>query len=572
MRRRGARPEPEIETAPPASGDAPSPRPLGMRMAELSSKSGVARETIHFYLREGLLPRPKKGGRTVAYYGEEHLERLRLIRRLREEKYLPVAVIRRLLESPAAAERDVDALAEVLHIIPDEGGGGPAPSAEALREAVARGLLGPAAASRSRDEARRAGEARDAREARGADRVGAAVGGESSAIEPAAIELGAIELGASEPAAIEPAAIEPAAIEPVAIEPAERRVLAAVEEALALDEDARRLTLDDLAACAVSLTALVSREAELFFDAVFRVGEVGGSIAALRSGRPAVARYIAAYRDLMLRRIVEDLLTGVEEGPDAVIRAATVPLSPACEAALGVADLRRARWDAFRAHPGEEPARALVWHLFGSGAAADLAMLPPEVREAAGARLGPLVAWGAHESARGAATHEALERAVRSAPDLALGGILLGEANVARGVRRVSHDARGGAGLLDEAIPALHRVMTADVESDPEPVARAFGWFHRGRLELALPAVLGRKARGAAALERAIAIVEEHAAAIEAVARVRIAGNAMLFLGRHHAAAGAVERARSELEKAAGMDREGAIGRMAREELAAIGG
>src|SRR5512144_1637918 len=95
----------------------------GMRMAELAAKSGVARETIHFYLREGLLPRPEKGGRTVAYYGEEHLERLRTIRRLREEKYLPIAVIRRLLESPAG-ERDLDVLADVLHIIPagDEAG------------------------------------------------------------------------------------------------------------------------------------------------------------------------------------------------------------------------------------------------------------------------------------------------------------------------------------------------------------------------------------------------------------------------------------------------------------------
>ena len=88
-------------------------------MAELAAKSGVARETIHFYLREGLLPRPQKGGRTVAYYGEEHLSRLLLIRRLREEKYLPIAVIRRILLAPfASAERDLDALADVLHILP----------------------------------------------------------------------------------------------------------------------------------------------------------------------------------------------------------------------------------------------------------------------------------------------------------------------------------------------------------------------------------------------------------------------------------------------------------------------
>src|SRR5262249_31087487 len=99
--------------------------PVGMRMAELAAKSGVARETIHFYLREGLLPRPRKGGRTVAYYDAEHLERLRLIRRLREEKYFPLAVIRKVLETPGAtAEGDLDGLAEVMHIVPGGKGGG----------------------------------------------------------------------------------------------------------------------------------------------------------------------------------------------------------------------------------------------------------------------------------------------------------------------------------------------------------------------------------------------------------------------------------------------------------------
>src|SRR5262249_21088316 len=121
---------------------ADSGEPL-MRMAELAQRSGVARETIHFYLREGLLPRPQKGGRTVGYYGEEHLSRLLLIRRLREEKYLPIAVIRRILEAPfASGERDLDTLADVLHILPKGEGNKPDPSITARREAEARGLLG----------------------------------------------------------------------------------------------------------------------------------------------------------------------------------------------------------------------------------------------------------------------------------------------------------------------------------------------------------------------------------------------------------------------------------------------
>jgi DNA-binding transcriptional MerR regulator len=485
----------------------------GMRMAELAARSGVARETIHFYLREGLLPRPEKGGRTVAYYGEEHLERLRLIRRLREEKYLPIAVIRRLVESPAA-EGDVDVLAEVLHLIPpdDEEGARP-PAPEALAAAEARGLLGGGRAGDRVDRGRRPG------------------------------------LPSEEPSS--------------APDPAERRVLRVIEDAVALRDAARRLTLDDLEACAKSLSALVGREALLFFDLMFDSGDVGGSIGALREGRGSVARFITAYRDLMLRRIVEEVLLGLERGPEAVLRAATVPLSPRREEELGVPARREALWSAWRRGGGEEDASRLVWHLFGAGAAADLAALPAEVVERARPRLAPLVAWGALESGRSAATLAALERAAAEAPDLALGQILLGEAIVARGLRR----RHGGASLLEEAVPALHRVFTADPSRDAAPMAQAFGWFHRGRLELALPAVLGRGERGIASLERALRLLGED---VEPAARARIGANARLALGRHHASAGARDRARALFEEARAVDPEGPIGRVAEEELARV--
>ena len=39
-----------------------------MRMAELERLSGVPRETIHYYLREGLLPAPSRQGKTQALY------------------------------------------------------------------------------------------------------------------------------------------------------------------------------------------------------------------------------------------------------------------------------------------------------------------------------------------------------------------------------------------------------------------------------------------------------------------------------------------------------------------------
>ncbi len=491
----------------------------GMRMAELSAKSGVARETIHFYLREGLLPKPEKGGRTVAYYRDEHLERLLLIRRLREEKYLPIAVIRRLLGSPAAAEGDALVLADVLHIVPAAEAPQRAPSPAARAEAERRGLLG------SRDE-----------------RAGAN-----------------------------------------GVEPAEARVLTAVEEALALDEPAQKLTLDDFEACAGRLTDLVDREAALFFDLVLDTGDVEGSITALRKGRGAVARFIAGYRDLMLRRIVEELLVGLERGPSEVLRATTIPLSPALEEALAVRSHKAALLDAALRDPSPSNAAALVWHLFGSGASAELAALPDRVRDAVSPRLSPLIAFGAHETARTPSTLNALEAAVERAhrstvgaqvpqagpppphPHLALGEVLLGEAKLARAVRR-----RGAPSLLAEAVPALARIFGADPSRDPEPIARAFAWFHRGRSEIALPAVLGRRERGIAALREAMAIAETIAPAPLAAARARILGNASILLGRALAASDGAE-AKRLYAAAKALDPSGPLAERADEESRALG-
>jgi DNA-binding transcriptional MerR regulator len=73
-------------------------RPKGMRIAELSRRSGTSKETIHFYLREGLLRKPKKTSRNMAYYDETHVEQLKLIKRLRTESYLPLQVIKKVLK------------------------------------------------------------------------------------------------------------------------------------------------------------------------------------------------------------------------------------------------------------------------------------------------------------------------------------------------------------------------------------------------------------------------------------------------------------------------------------------
>ncbi len=86
-----------------------------MRMKELASRAELPRTTIHYYLREGLLPQPDKAAANAAQYSEEHLQRLQLIQRLRSGAggALPVTQIRRVIDM---IERGVEPdLAVALH-------------------------------------------------------------------------------------------------------------------------------------------------------------------------------------------------------------------------------------------------------------------------------------------------------------------------------------------------------------------------------------------------------------------------------------------------------------------------
>lgn len=73
---------------------------MGMRMQELAERSGLPRTTIHHYIREDLLPPGQKTAPNAAQYDETHLERLRLITRLRGEQFgeLSIAEVREVLD------------------------------------------------------------------------------------------------------------------------------------------------------------------------------------------------------------------------------------------------------------------------------------------------------------------------------------------------------------------------------------------------------------------------------------------------------------------------------------------
>ncbi len=65
------------------------------RISELAQKAGVTNRTVHYYVGRGLLP-PPDGAGVGTTYREEHLHRLRLIKRL-QEQYLPLEKIKEII-------------------------------------------------------------------------------------------------------------------------------------------------------------------------------------------------------------------------------------------------------------------------------------------------------------------------------------------------------------------------------------------------------------------------------------------------------------------------------------------
>ena len=69
-----------------------------LRMRELAAASGVPAPTIKHYLREGLLPEPVKTSRNMAYYPPDFVDRIKLIKRLQEERFMPLKAIKNVLD------------------------------------------------------------------------------------------------------------------------------------------------------------------------------------------------------------------------------------------------------------------------------------------------------------------------------------------------------------------------------------------------------------------------------------------------------------------------------------------
>jgi DNA-binding transcriptional MerR regulator len=73
-----------------------------VRISELSAATGVPVHTLKYYLRERLLMPGRATSRTRAEYGEDHVERVRLVRALVEQGGVAITGVRAILDALTA--------------------------------------------------------------------------------------------------------------------------------------------------------------------------------------------------------------------------------------------------------------------------------------------------------------------------------------------------------------------------------------------------------------------------------------------------------------------------------------
>ena len=84
-----------------------------LKMSELAERSGVSAGTIKHYLREGLLgdgDEIVRTSRNMAYYPPEYVERIRLIKRLQEDRFMPLRVIKDRIVERAVEQRESESV------------------------------------------------------------------------------------------------------------------------------------------------------------------------------------------------------------------------------------------------------------------------------------------------------------------------------------------------------------------------------------------------------------------------------------------------------------------------------
>ncbi|MFE3993874.1 MerR family transcriptional regulator [Streptomyces goshikiensis] len=89
-----------------------------MKISELSRRTGVPVASIKYFLRQELLPTGRATAATLAEYGDEHVQRLRLIKALTALGGLSIAATRNVLAAIDQAHTSEGALGAVSYALP----------------------------------------------------------------------------------------------------------------------------------------------------------------------------------------------------------------------------------------------------------------------------------------------------------------------------------------------------------------------------------------------------------------------------------------------------------------------
>lgn len=107
-----------------------------IRIGELAKRSGVPVATLKHYLREGLIRPVRKSGRTMSWYDPALAARVRAIKRLQRDRFLPLDVIRESIEKTGAAGDDLAAAEAIAGVLESHGG----PKKRTRTELLERGV------------------------------------------------------------------------------------------------------------------------------------------------------------------------------------------------------------------------------------------------------------------------------------------------------------------------------------------------------------------------------------------------------------------------------------------------
>lgn len=103
-----------------------------MKIGELAEAAGVSVSTVKFYVKEGLIRAACKTGRNMAYYDPACVSTIGMIRMLQKERFYPLSVIKRLLESSPAQGMELELL-DAIHKVDYKSSGNLTPPGEAAK-------------------------------------------------------------------------------------------------------------------------------------------------------------------------------------------------------------------------------------------------------------------------------------------------------------------------------------------------------------------------------------------------------------------------------------------------------